>query len=516
MDGMMKEMQEAARTSRSGTAAAAGGAPPGIASMLGGAAAADGDPEALKKASEFWSYLDTLASRDPRAYAEFLEAQKLDNARMETQEAVDASLGNKKGVFPAPSFVLKLVTEPSAGRPGAPLKSFINVTSHRAVNPPVLPSGVPVVDKEGTEARGAAAQAGEATIPMAAGHVRAMQDSKGKAALVVDVVVHPWTVAHAGKDPAFRRGLIGLITESMLQELGWRQPAPGRPAAEIRAFYKGGVRVPGSKRMEDVVPVKFLVNEEDRPANKTHADCTPTRLPEEEARARVAKSTTDAMTFAAAAAGGEEAASAVEEAVAARATAEAAASAAQRMRSPGDFLKQARSATAGLAGDDAAPSPAIDRAAAPTRPRPAAGASAGPLISVVDEAPAEQAAPRAAGPDGASAPAPATSASTPAPAAPAPSPPSKLSAALIPPAAGSGVVELTLGGVARGVGLTLAVTESTTLRLTLSDRAKALVIRVPQALCDEAAGGKAVLRAAGARVTRTKQGLRVRVPSVPG
>jgi hypothetical protein len=341
MEGLMRDLLQSSGASSSGGLSEAARA---VEAALGGAAGGDEMAENRRKASEIWTYLEELSKKDPKAYSEFLQKQALENARMEAQEAMDEAVGRKPGVFPTPGFVLKLTTKPEAGEGGS-RKTFLNVVSHAVVQPPTLPSGAPAVDKAGVEHPDATAQCRHSTVPLALGHVRGTPDNKGETALVVDVLAHPWCMAQADKDAAFRAELISLVTSSALSELHWSlDRGAGAKPVEIRASYKGGMRVPGSKDLNDIVPAKFLIHDKDRPKAVTHQDCAPSALPEAEAKRRVAASTAQAMRFAASAveAMPEDASAASE------ATARAAAVAVDKtMRTPQELLRGVRGETSG-------------------------------------------------------------------------------------------------------------------------------------------------------------------------
>jgi len=490
-------MDELRSAAASGSASGGAQLPP-LAAMLGAlggdGAAAGGDADVMKKVTEAWEHMNRLSTTDPKAYAAFLDEQMKDNARSETEATISEALGGKRGVFPTLGFVLKLVTGSTARPEAEERKTFINVVSHTAVNPPTLPAGEPVVDKEGNERPGAAARAGSATIPLAPGHVRAIADNKGAPALVVDMVAHPWAIMHAGRDKSFRDGLVSLISESLLPELGWRRAAgaAGTPA-EIRAVYKGGTRIPGTKAASDVVPCKFLFEESDRPANATHWDCEASdgAAAEAEAKERFERRAMEAMSFAATAAGGAEAGQAVEEVTAAKNAQAAAARASVRMSSPGAFLRSTRADRPGAdAAGEAGPAVGgLGGAGGLAAPR----APTGPLITEVDDAAAEAA----------------TASSRGVPAAPMPA----ITASVAAPVAGSGVVVILVRAAGEASGVRLTVRAPTTVRLSFAGRPKPLVVSVPQGIVDKAAGGGGCsLVAKGCRVTRGADGvIRVRV-----
>lgn len=333
----------------------------------------------------------------------------------------------------------------------------------------------------------------------------------GSSALVVDVLVHPWVVEHADRDKTFRKGLVDLVTASVFPELNWvsaEDPETGRRAevVEIRALYKGGMPVPGfEKSNKHLVTMRFLVHDKDRPAHKTHTDCSATALPLGEATERAKAATGEAIKLAAAAAGGDEALKAIESLESAKSATAAASATAERMRSPSTFLAEARADTTGTP----ASSSGLLGAKAATSQKPG--------IYVVSESTAHDDDEEVAGAVFAGT-APGT-ASAGASIGPASAPPGQaLSVAVVRPAAGSGRVELLLSGVVSGEQrLRVEVQPPARLRIALPGRTKRVKVTVPLATLVEAApaasavaSGQPALVSAGARVTRLADG-RVRL-----
>lgn len=137
-------------------AGAAGSASAGasLQHMLRGAGLPADDPALLTNAQQIWEFLDDLQRRDPAAYADFLRKQMAEGSEALAQEAAEKRFGKGKGFFPSPGAAVKLQTR---GPSGPQRPTFINLVTSKAVQPPMLPSGVPAVngrtDEEHSDAR---------------------------------------------------------------------------------------------------------------------------------------------------------------------------------------------------------------------------------------------------------------------------------------------------------------------------------------------------------------------------
>lgn len=236
---------------------------------------------------EFWSMLDKMASTDPDAYKEYIRGQ------------MEADLANRTGrriIMPTPAYCVKAVIAAvtPAGTATAAVKAaaaagvqlpprkplhadvkptqplFVNVCSHDAVAAPTGPTGSSVLDGEkGRKAGGPPPkdlpldQLLNLQVPIIVGVVRPIRGTGACVLLpagrvgasnaqcrpssacaartewAVDVLVHPWVVRAATRQPAFASEFSAFAARCAADELGVEFAGDG-PARVDKFDYAGG------------------------------------------------------------------------------------------------------------------------------------------------------------------------------------------------------------------------------------------------------------------------------------
>eukprot|EP01041_Mallomonas_annulata_P008812 gene8812-18237_t len=164
------------------------------------------------EAEDIWSMLDNMAANKPDEYSNFVQEQ------FENSKTSDSEQDGGKYFRPDPGFTFRVFTTGGDGikvRDSAiPEKSgkklFVNICSHKALEPPVNEIGEPVFEDRPT--------ADGLQFPLLVGPIRDAEDGDGSPALAVDVLFHPSVIQKCINHTKFKKQVIELSLEWIKQE----------------------------------------------------------------------------------------------------------------------------------------------------------------------------------------------------------------------------------------------------------------------------------------------------------
>lgn len=224
-------------------------------------------PEMAAKADGMWRMLDDLAETDPEAYRTLIAEATASAPDLESAKAAaaKAASGPKRRSFvPAAGFVAKLRAR-HAGVRGTAQKVFVNCCAHKCIDLPQNHMGQPVRDEDPSmNAR---------HIPLLVGPLRAIEDSAGFPASVVDVVFSPWVLQWCCREEAFLQQTATLACQWVLKEHSFSvSGAVERCLKVIRCRYKGGAE---GDIAGDVTAVPFYVTADGEPSRDAAPEAAP-------------------------------------------------------------------------------------------------------------------------------------------------------------------------------------------------------------------------------------------------
>ncbi|DBA03852.1 TPA: hypothetical protein N0F65_004542 [Lagenidium giganteum] len=182
-----------------------------------------------KEAQKIWSMLDDMASKNPKAYQEFINDQLKDGPPTNQND------GTTKPSFftPHAGFVIKCVLLEPAG-----LKVFLNVCAHEIIDMPKNPNSGQEVLADTRKVP----TTNNLQIPLVIGALRDIHDCNGSTCRAVDVIFHPWVLERCSWDSNFKREVLKLAMFWVQNDtkVQFDIKASGK---FIKSRYKGGVTI---------------------------------------------------------------------------------------------------------------------------------------------------------------------------------------------------------------------------------------------------------------------------------